>query len=1242
MADIQVATLNVRGINEQSKRQTLFHWLDERIFDIICLQETFITKENIDQVAKDWSGKMFLSTTDSPHSRGCAILFHKRFECEILDIIRDKDGRKILINLKHMDQIYSVINVYAPNNEAHRREFFNQVYKWIVQYSSNINSLIACGDFNCTLEEIDKLGGFHHIDTSIQSLNALLFKLKMKDVFRYRYPLKRDFTYYNKSRTIQSRIDYIFSTDFICNRVSKIYMLYPPRIPDHKIVVLKIKSDVTLGKGYWKCNVSHLSNQEYKELIRKEIQNVKQEMAGKLNAQQTWDLCKIRIKDKSIKFSSKMKQHEKGEIKRIEEASNQLEFSIMHEYDEAKRQEYVNDLEILKQQKNRYFDNCAKGAYIRSRSQYIEEGEKSNHFFLSLEKKRQTFNKISKIKCENGKTVYTTDEILGESESFYSKLYDKEEIEQDDIYAYIEQVKIPVVLDDDDNGILCDEITEKECFEALTSMSKNKSPGPDGLPVEFYLEFWNDIKDMVIGSYIESYNAKELSQMQRTSVTSLLFKKDFREYFKNYRPLTLSNSDYKIIAFVLCRRLQKVITKLISKEQSAYIKGRFIGENIRFLLDIIEYCDKFNDPGILLFLDFQKAFDSINWQFIEIVLDKFGFQKEFIDWFKTLYKNPITHVKINNTLSKGITIKRGIKQGCPLSALIFILCTEILCLAVKQNKEIKGITLPENKEARINQYADDTCLFLHDEISVQTALGIIHEYSSVSGLHLNLDKTEGLTVGFLRNQRLNVDPRIKWPTEPIRYLGIHIGYKLNECHKKNWTNKLDSMQKLIDCWRTRKLSIFGKITIIKSLLLPKITHPATVLEIPDEVIKNLNKMLYRFLWGATDRIKRLSVINQKKNMGIGMIDIESYFHSLHAAFFKRLYGNETIFTCIPSFYFKRLGGLTYCSNMQFDASNKPSILTSIPSFWASVILGFSKAKEVNTIETKQHLFNEYIWGNKHFIVNGKTLHSITFINANILKISDVLQDNGKLRDDIYNKLGNKHHYFRIIGMISKALQPYKEIRFSDEEVVANSDQYLHLEHSKVKSKYFYNILIKKKSKPLRTLHVWSDAFNDNIDWKKVYENKIDKQAEIKYAEFNYKIVSDILATNCKLYKWGKVQSNNCIYCRYEIHTTQHLLYDCTNVRKLWKKIETFFSNELTWRDILFGEKLTLLQNHVITIICFEIYKIFVVDQDKNIDNNDNLIIKIMNRLKSILSKYSCITSKTSLCKALSELIELLV
>ena len=107
---------------------------------------------------------------------------------------------------------------------------------------------------------------------------------------------------------------------------------------------------------------------------------------------------------------------------------------------------------------------------------------------------------------------------------------------------------------------------------------------------------------------------------------------------KNYRPISLSNTDYKILAFVLVNRLHKVIDRIISNEQTAYIKKRFIGENIRILLDTIEYFERKNDPGVILFIDFEKAYDSIEWEFIFISLSKFGFQEKFMNWVKILYK----------------------------------------------------------------------------------------------------------------------------------------------------------------------------------------------------------------------------------------------------------------------------------------------------------------------------------------------------------------------------------------------------------------------------------------------------------------------------------------------------------------------------------------------------------------------------------------------------------------------------
>jgi hypothetical protein len=168
----------------------------------------------------------------------------------------------------------------------------------------------------------------------------------------------------------------------------------------------------------------------------------------------------------------------------------------------------------------------------------------------------------------------------------------------------------------------------------------------------------------------------------------LIFKKGDTSLLKNYRPISLAASDYKILAFILVNRLQKVIGKIVSYDQNAYIKGRIIGNNIRLVDDIIDYINTENNEGILLTIDFKKAFDSLEWSFMFESLKKFNFGNDFLNWVKVIYTSPIASVQNNGWLSEDIHLERGIKQGCPISALLSILAAETLSLKIKQTQDI--------------------------------------------------------------------------------------------------------------------------------------------------------------------------------------------------------------------------------------------------------------------------------------------------------------------------------------------------------------------------------------------------------------------------------------------------------------------------------------------------------------------------------------------------------------------------
>jgi hypothetical protein len=275
---------------------------------------------------------------------------------------------------------------------------------------------------------------------------------------------------------------------------------------------------------------------------------------------------------------------------------------------------------------------------IRSRAKFVEQGERNTKYFLNLEKHN---HKVKNITCllDDSETVITQPEkILQEQVSFYKTLYTETDTERhlrsENEYFLKNLPKIC-----EKSKKMCDEqITVAECGLCLKLLPNNKTPGNDGFPSEFYKFFWPDIKAILIDSYNDSFRTGRLSMDQRRGILSIIPKKDKDlRLLKNWRPLSLLNTDYKILTKVLATRMQSVLDEIVSPDQNGYIKGRFIGENIRLISDIIEYKNANNRPGLIALLDFEKAFDTVNWQFLQHTLEAFNFGETFQKWTKIIY-----------------------------------------------------------------------------------------------------------------------------------------------------------------------------------------------------------------------------------------------------------------------------------------------------------------------------------------------------------------------------------------------------------------------------------------------------------------------------------------------------------------------------------------------------------------------------------------------------------------------------
>ena len=337
-----------------------------------------------------------------------------------------------------------------------------------------------------------------------------------------------------------------------------------------------------------------------------------------------------------------------------------------------------------------------------------------------------------------------------------------------------------------------------ECEIALKTMENNKTPGTDGLTSEFYRYFWKLLGPFMVNSFNFAFQNGTLSISQRQAIISLIPKKKKKtEYLKNWRPVSLLNVDYKIATKTIALRLEKVLPNLIHPCQSGYVKGRFIGESIRLITDTMHFTKEKNIPGVAVFLDFEKAFDSIEWNFIHKCLETFNFGSDLRQWIKVFYTNISSCVLNNGHASKHFLLERGVRQGCPLSGVLFVIAIELLAQSIRCSKEIKGIIIDEHNEVKLSQYADDTTVLLSDVPSLSILFDLLSLFERCSGLKLNQTKSEMLWLGPMRHRKDTILD-LQMSGDTVYALGVHFTYDLLLSEKKNFFDKLGSLKKNIE------------------------------------------------------------------------------------------------------------------------------------------------------------------------------------------------------------------------------------------------------------------------------------------------------------------------------------------------------------------------------------------------------------------------------------------------------------
>ena len=658
--------------------------------------------------------------------------------------------------------------------------------------------------------------------------------------------------------------------------------ILPGTQTDHSMVFLELQFDLAVrGPGYWKFNTSLLNDAAYIDRING-VLDVQMNQQYK-DKKTTWEMVKLSMRGSTIQYVSRKKKAKNNELHALQHKLKQKEDKLIN-IPASLAQSELHHINLIQQDIKEILTERAKGSVMRARSKFEYSAERPSKYFLNLEKRNFCRKTIYRLELDNGTIISDPKEILQAEKEFYEKLYTSS-IEPD--LEYVQNTDVPQI-SKEMYDLLESDITLDEIEKAVFALPNGKAPSTDGIPIEFYKAFWNKIRYLIKDLFDEISLTSKFHISARQGIISLLEKpgKNFLR-LKSWRPLTLLNSNYKIFSKVLVTRLHMVLQTVIHSTQTGFLKGRHLTENIMKLMNIIEHCDRTRESVVVISVDFEKAFDKLEFGAAVASLKTFGIGPKFIHLIKILYNGNNCAVLNNGFWSDWIYPTRGTKQGDPISPLIFTATAEILGIKLRTNVKIAGIEV--NGETLLNaQYADDTWLALEPTSeNIDNALEELQNFETYSGLTINFEKSTAFVLGPLRgaDAKFYTVKQLFWSDGPVKILGIHVHPDPEILYNENFKSSLLKIKEILSMWNNRSLSFQGRIVVVNSLISSLLVHKFLALPTPkQEFFSEYKAIISHFIRNAkTPRIRYAKLIQNYQYGGLKLIDLYAKNISLKAS-----------------------------------------------------------------------------------------------------------------------------------------------------------------------------------------------------------------------------------------------------------------------------------------------------------------------------------------------------------------------
>lgn len=925
-----VGTLNVRGLASRRRQCQINRLLLEDDIDIMAVQETKVeSEEQTDRMVEPFRNRYNVCVSHARGtSAGCIILVRKCTDIVVQTVTSSDDGRLLVIDFSFCGLLWRAICVYAPNKIHEREEYIGNL-KACMTYERNI---ILFGDFNCVCRPQDRANRLTYRDKSALLLSTLVNEFELDDVGCI-FDGDEHVQYTHYQGVSHARLDRIYVSAEITPHLTT-YRVKNVTFSDHCLVTVTVGTKAKVSRfswNLWKLNDKLLDDEIF-------LKKVKEKMDGIFSVETSnftivWEQFKNEVKIAAIERACVLRSNEKQQEK---ELKSTLDF--MTTVESTNPGHFSKEIRDLKSKLEVIDENKYRGAMVRARAERLWLGETPTKRALGEEKRQAVKKEIKEIRYKNEAT--RDKELIKKAfVECYQRLLSPKI--KDTVAFRNDFLSLMPRLDDEVRETLERPISLHEVEQAIDELSTGKAPGPDGLGAAIYKTFKKELAQALHRVIDECYDRKRAPLSFRKCHVVLIPKSDDPRKLmavEAYRPISLTNVDYKIFTKVLAKRLQSVITHLVLPHQTCGIKGRTIYTNIHTARTILECCDINLDNIAMIQLDLQKAFDRVNHDILLSVLEHCNVGSVITKGIKMVYEECAVNLIINNTLSENIPVLSGIKQGCACSSLLFALYLEPLCLKILRNERVHGYSY-YTSEVKILAYADDIAIFCRDKDSVKEAVKEATAFCSATGSAISWDKSLGIWHGNW-GETPETYANMRWTNIPASYLGVPLQHYRNTT--EYWAGETDRLKDQSEKWGGHNFSMFSRATVCNVFFVAKVFYVLQVFSMSRICVQKLHRVFATYIWNSTwERTSRSNLFLSMRNGGLGLCHL----------FLKQIVSRFFFLRDQRDIFLSAVIHAKMCNHIpEYIVSSNAETRGTLSSFWREIVSAYQVLKSRFSLE----------------------------------------------------------------------------------------------------------------------------------------------------------------------------------------------------------------------------------------------------------------------------------------------------